>query len=130
MASVSGFDLTPDLLVQGLIGASIALWALKDAIPIYRNMKKAAHPDPMVAAVSMAWDRDMQERLLQIHERMAAALEVQAKLQADMAGSWDQMVDQRQQQMNERIDDLLKALELKETQLTAMIVRDRVPRRR
>lgn len=129
MASVSGFELTPDLLVQGIIGALIALWALKDAIPIYRNMKKAAHPDPMLAAVSMAWDRDMQERMLQILERMATASELQAKQQIEMAGSWGTMVDQRQQDMNEKIDDLMQALARKEDQLSAMIVRTQ-PRRR
>jgi len=128
MATVSGFELTPDLLVQGLIGASIALWALKDAIPMYRNMKKASHPDPMVSAMSMTWDRDMQERMLQILERMASASELQAKQQIEMAASWGVMVDQRQQDMNEKIDGLMVALAKKEDQLSAMIVRSR-PRR-
>lgn len=125
MASVSGFELTPDLAVQGLIGAFIFFWALKDAIPRYREMKKAAQPNPIVAAMSMTWDRDMQERLLQIHERMAAALELQARQQVEMAGTWDKMADHRQQEMNDRISDLLKALERKEDQLSAFIVKSR-----
>lgn len=122
MASVSGFELTPDLLVQGLIGASIALWALKDAIPIYRNMKKAAHPDPMVSAMSMSWDRDMQERMLQIMERMAKAQELQADIQKNMAGSWGSMADQRQQDMSEKIDELMERLAQKDRDdLLAMV---------
>lgn len=120
MASAGGLSLTSDLVVQGLIGLFILLWAVKDAIPKYREMKKASHPDPMVGAMSMAWDRDMQERMLQIMERMAVASEVQAKSQTAI-------VDQRRHDMNERIDDLMKALERKEDQIAAMIVN---PRRR
>lgn len=112
--SGNGFEVTSDLIVQGLIGALLFFWALKDAIPKYREMKKAAHPDPIIGAMSMAWDRDMQERLLQLIERMAKAQEIQAELQRNMAGSWTTMVDQKQQDMNEKIDDLLRALEVKE----------------
>lgn len=128
--SAAGFELNTDLIVQGLIGVFIFFWAMKDALPLYRQTRKTAHPDPMVAAVSMAWDRDMQERLMLILERMAKAQELQAELQKNMAGSWDTMVDQRQQEANERIDALLKALEMKETQLTAMRVEVRERPRR
>lgn len=126
MAGISGFELTPDLVVQGLIGVFIFLWALKDAIPRYREMQKAAlPPNPMIAAMSMTWDRDMQERLLQTLERMATAAELQAKQQIEMVGTWDKMADQRQQEMSDRIGDLLQALERKENQLSAMIVKSR-----
>lgn len=112
--SAGGIPFDTDLAVQGLIGAFVFFWALKDAVPLYRQMKKNAHPDPMVAAMSATWDRDMQERLLQIMERMAKAQETQADLQKNMAGSWDVMADQRQQDMNEKIELLLKALDRKE----------------
>jgi ribonuclease HI len=86
-------------------------------------MKKTSHPDPMVSAMSMAWDRDMQERMLQIMERMANAAELQATQQRGMAQSWETMTNQRQLEMNERIDTLLQALARKEDQLSAMISR-------
>lgn len=125
MASAAGFELTTDFIVPGITGLLLLGWALKDAVPKFREMKNAVHPNPMVAAMSMTWDRDMQERLLQIHERMAVALELQAKQQIEMAGSWGAMVDQRQQDMNEKIDDLMRALAKKEDQLMAMVSRPR-----
>lgn len=114
----NGFELTPDLLLQGIAGLLIFFWALKDAWPLYRATKNKTPVDPMVAAVSMAWDRDMQERLLQIMERMAAAQEAQAKNQTAMAQTWGSMEDRQRIEMNERIDELLKALERKEQQLS------------
>ena len=122
MASVVGFDLTPDLVVQGVIGLLVFFWALKDAVPKYREMRKAAHPDPILTAMSLSWDRDMQERMLQVLERMAKAQEMQAELQKNMAGSWDTMVDQRQQNMSEKIDELMEKLANKERDdLLAMV---------
>ena len=119
------FALTPEMVVQGLIGLLLLLWAAKDALPLYKSMKNAAHTasatsttNAMVAAVSMAWDRDQQERLLQIMERIAAANELQARNQTTMA-------DQQRNDMTERMNDLLKALERKEDQLSAMISRRR-----
>lgn len=125
MASVVGFDLTPDLIVQGVIGLLVFFWALKDAVPKYREMRKAAHPDPILTAMSMSWDRDMQERMLQLLERMTIAAELQARQQTEMVGTWDKMADQRQHDMNEKINDLMKILERKEDQLSAMIVGQR-----
>lgn len=131
MATESDFVLTRDLIVQGLVGLFILLWAAKDALPTYRAMKAASKASPanaMVAAVSMAWDRDQQERLLQIMERIAAASEKQAHNQANMSGTWSEMADQQRRDMHERIESLLKALERKEDQLSAMIAQP--PRRR
>lgn len=126
------FELTRELVVQGLIGLLLLLWAAKDALPTYRSMKNAAKTtsatsttNAMVAAVSMAWDRDQQERLLQLMERIAAANELQARNQSGMADTWSDMADQQRRDMNERIDSLLKALERKEDQLSAMISRRR-----
>jgi ABC-type phosphate/phosphonate transport system substrate-binding protein len=76
-----------------------------------RETVAATQPNPMVAAVSMAWDRDMQERFLQLIERMAKAAEEQAEFQKHMSGSWAAMSDHQRDDMNKKIERLLEALE-------------------
>lgn len=119
------FELSRELVIQGLVGLFILLWAAKDALPTYRAMKASAQSpsstNTMVAAMSMSWDRDQQERLLQIMERIAHANELQAKNQTGMADTWSDMAEQQRRDMHERIDSLLKALERKEDQLSATI---------
>lgn len=116
-------ELTAELIVQGLTALFLMVWAGKNAIQARRDTVAATStPNPMVAAVSMAWDRDMQERFLQLLERMAKATEEQASLQAKMAGSWAAMSDRQRETMEEKIERLLKALDYAERgDLSAMV---------
>lgn len=112
MPSAGGnLHLSTELLIQGLTGLCILFWVLKDAIKVRRETRQAVQPNPMVTAVTMAWDSDQKERLLQLVERLAIAAETQAKLQASMAGSWDALADRQKVELTERFDDLLKALD-------------------
>jgi ABC-type phosphate/phosphonate transport system substrate-binding protein len=104
-------ELTTELLVQGLAALFLLLWAGRNALQAKRDTVTATQPNPMVAAVSMAWDRDMQERFLQLIERMAKASEEQALLQKQMAGSWSAMSDHQREDMNKKIERLLSALD-------------------
>jgi ABC-type phosphate/phosphonate transport system substrate-binding protein len=104
-------ELTTELLVQGLAALFLLLWAGRNALQAKRDTVTATQPNPMVAAVSMAWDRDMQERFLQLIERMAKASEEQASLQKQMAGSWSAMSDHQREDMNKKIERLLSALD-------------------
>ncbi len=116
-------ELTAELIVQGLTALFLVVWAGRNAIQARRDTVAAAtQPNPMVAAVSMAWDRDMQERFLQLMERMAKATEEQAALQKQMAGSWAAMSDRQRETMEEKIERLLKALDHAERgEMSAMI---------
>lgn len=120
-----GFSLTNEMVVQGLIGLLLFFWALKDALPAYRAHKKSSPDNPIVTAMSMSWDRDMQERLLQILERMAAAAELQAKQQISMSGSWQEMSDRQKVEMNERFENLLDALRRAEDRTVERVVSSR-----
>lgn len=102
------------LLIQGLIGVLIFFWAWKEARNTYKTTTDQMKPNPIVAGVSMAWDRDMQERFLQLIERMALAAEAQAGAQTTIAND-------QQRKMNERIEDLLRALDRKEHDLSAIL---------
>jgi hypothetical protein len=104
-------ELSTELLVQGLAALFLLLWAGRNAVQARRDTVAATQPNPMVAAVSMAWDRDMQERFLQLIERMAKASEEQASLQKQMAGSWSAMSDHQREDMNKKIERLLLALD-------------------
>jgi len=99
--------LTPELFIQGIAAVFLILWAWRDAAKARRDAAKAIAPNPMVAAMSMSWDRDQQERLLQIMERMAKALEAQAHYQKEIDKAQGIMVDQRQNEFSEKIDELL-----------------------
>lgn len=123
MANGSGLDLSVELIVQGLIGFFVVLWALKDAVPAYRAMKNQKPADPMATAMSIVWDRDERERFLQLMERMTIASETQARQQTAIA-------DQQRVEMNSHIDNLLHALREKEERLNAMVAPGGHPRRR
>lgn len=123
MANGSGLDLSVELIVQGLIGFFVVLWALKDAVPAYRAMKNRKPADPMATAMSIVWDRDERERFLQLMERMMIASETQARQQTAIA-------DQQHADMNSKIDSLMRALQDKEDRLNAMISSGGHPRRR
>lgn len=105
-------------IVQGLIGAFIFFWAYNEARKTYHATTEQLRPNPIVAGVSMAWDRDMQERFLQLMERMATAAEIQAKHQSDMAGSWETLADRQKLEMKERFDELLSKLDRVEARST------------
>lgn len=111
-------DLTPDLILQGLAALFLGLWAWRDARKARTDATKAVAPNPVVAAVSMAWDRNQQERLMQIMERMAKAQEEQASFMASIAQAQGIMVDKRQSDFQEKIDELLERM--KRTPLGAL----------
>ena len=71
----------------------------------------AALGNPMVAAVSMAWDRDQQERLMQLIERLVLAHEAQTRHLAGIHESQDAMANKQQAELQERIDELLEKME-------------------
>lgn len=100
MPSIS---LTSDLLFQGLAALFLLLWAGRDAWKARRETLKAVAPNPVVAAVSMAWDRNQQERLIQLVERMTIAMETQAKAQGAMA-------ETESRKLNDHIEELLDRL--------------------
>ncbi len=99
------------LLVQGIVGILIAGWVARDALITYRATRKTLQQNPVVTGVSMAWDRDQQERFLQLIERLAEASEQQAELQREMAGAWSSMSDRQREDMHTKIERLLKALD-------------------
>lgn len=100
-----------EAFVQGIGFLLLLLWAFRDARAKYDATKQTLQPNPMVAAVSMSWDRDMHERLLQVLERMALAAEQQADMQKAMSGSWMSMADRQREAMDQKIDRLLRALD-------------------
>jgi hypothetical protein len=104
-------ELTTEILVQGLAALFLLLWAGRNAVQARKDTVAATQPNPMVAAVSMAWDRDMQERFLQLIERMAKAAEEQSAFQKQMSGSWAAMSDRQRDDMNAKIERLLEALD-------------------
>lgn len=115
-------ELSTELIVQGLAALFLLLWAGRQAVQARKDTVNATSVNPMAAAVSMAWDRDMQERLLQLLERMAKAAESQAAMQEAMSTSWKAMSDRQREDMNEKIERLLKALDQAEAgNLSAMI---------
>lgn len=115
-------ELSAEMIVQGLAALFLLLWAGGNAVKARRDTRNATKPNPMIAAVSMAWDRDMQERFLQLLERMAKAAEEQASLQGKMAGSWAAMSDRQREDLEEKIERLMKALDRTERgELSAMI---------
>ena len=76
-----------------------------------REQPPVARYDAILAAVSMAWDRDLQERLLQLIERMVLAHEAQTRHLEGIYKSQEVLADQRQIDMNEKLDDLLARME-------------------
>lgn len=104
-------ELTTELIVQGLAALFLFLWAGRNALQARRETVAATQPNPMIAAVSMSWDRDMQERFLQLIERMAKAAEEQAMIQKAMSGSWAAMSDRQREDMDKKIERLLEALD-------------------
>lgn len=105
------------LLVQGVVGILIAGWVARDALITYRATRKTLQQNPVVTGVSMAWDRDQQERFLQLIERLVLAAEQQAQNQKAMSATWSGMADTKQQELNERIQQLMKTLERTEQNL-------------
>lgn len=102
------------LVVQGLTGFLVFFYVWKNGRDAYKATTEQMKPNPIMAGVSMAWDRDMQERFLQLLERMALAAEAQAGAQAKIAND-------QQRKMNERIEDLLEALDRKERDISAVL---------
>lgn len=101
------FELSADLIVQGVASALLVLVGLREFMKARRETIKATAPNPMVAAVSMAWDRDQQERLLQLVERMVVAQEAQTKHLAGIHDAQEEIADKRQADMQEKLDELL-----------------------
>ena len=101
-------SLTNEIVIQGLIGFFLLLWALKDALKARKDTIKAATPtNPMVAAVSMAWDRDMQQQLLETLERIAQATEAQASA---ISEAQRLLADQEHWQVKESLQDVVERL--------------------
>lgn len=104
--------LNTDIILQGLTGLFLLLWAFKEARKVKEETAKAlAAPttpkNPLVAAIGMGWDRDQLERLLQIGERMAAAQESQAAETAKIAKAQQALADQKQTDLQEKMEELL-----------------------
>lgn len=126
------FELSTSLIIQGLTGLCVFFWVFKDAWKHRRDTREAVKTstttNPMVTAVTMSWDADQKERLLQIMERIATANERQAASAAGIATAQNTMVDKRQHDMDVRIDTLLKLLAKREEEirdLSPMAVRPR-----
>lgn len=105
-----------DIILQGLTGLFILLWAFKEARKVKEETAKAlsgsaAQKNPMVAAIGMAWDRDQLERLLQLVERIAKAQEVQAAEVQKVAKAQEALANQQQIDLQEKIDALMGRLD-------------------
>lgn len=108
-----------DLLVQVATGFMVLFWGWTEARKHYKATKDQVKPqNPAVAGFSMAWDRDMQERFLQLIERLTKAAEAQASMQASMSSTWSGMADTKQKEMGDHIQNLLKTLERVEQELS------------
>lgn len=109
------------LLVQVATAFLVLFWGWSEARKHYKATKEQLKPNPIVQGMTMAWDRDMHERFLQLIERMAVASEAQAKVQESLANA-------QTREMNETMEKLLASLEKKERTLSAMRVRARQTR--
>ncbi len=97
-------SLSVEYVVSGLVGlitiGLIAKQVFAGYLEANKHLSKQS-TNPIIQAMASTWDRDQQERFLQLMERLVVAEEIQAKHQGSLA-------DQRQQDMAEKIDQLLE----------------------
>jgi len=65
----------------------------------------------MVSAVSIQWDRDQRELLLQTLTRIADAHELQAKFQQDVAEAASALADKHRQNTEDKLGQILERLD-------------------
>lgn len=99
--------LSTELVASGVVGILLAGAVIKKAFDGYVEARRhmiAQQTNPMTMAMAAVWGENERERFLQLLERITIALEDQAKHQGILA-------DQRQQDMNEKIDRLVQQME-------------------
>lgn len=100
-------SLSTEAIVSGIVGLITFGLVVKALFAGYmeaqKHLKSQAANNPIIHAMASSWDRDEKERFLQLFERLVVAAEIQAKHQGALA-------DQRQQDMSERIDEILEQM--------------------
>lgn len=95
-----------DNLASGFIGIILLGMIIKKMFDGYvearQKIKDQAH-NPIFNAMAMTWDRDQQERFIQLIERMATASESQAT-------SMEALVSRQQQEMQNQINFLVETV--------------------
>jgi hypothetical protein len=98
-------ELSFESAASGLVGLLLFGAMLKRAFDGYIEARKnIGSTNPMVAGYSIGWDRDQQERVLQVMERIAVGVERHAK-------AAEELVSQQTHDMQEHLEFLVKKAE-------------------
>lgn len=101
-------QLSIEMVASGIVGLVLFGMMVKRAIEGYidtrRHMNSSNPNNSMVTAMSVSWDRDQQERLLQMIERIADSLVRQADSQ-------EQLVSRQQHDMQTQLDYIVKRMD-------------------
>lgn len=95
-----------EAIASGIVGLLLAGGLIKRVLDGYIEAKKATKSSPagaMITAMSVSWDRDQQERFLQIMESIDKSLATQAASQVSLA---NQQQHDMQAQMAWLVDKL------------------------
>lgn len=97
-----------ELVIPGLTAFFLAFMAWREArkakSEVINSPPASSTTSAIVSGVSMAWDRDQQERLLQLVDRMVRAQEKIALAQGVLA-------DKQQLDMQDKLDELLERMD-------------------
>jgi hypothetical protein len=99
-------SLSLEAIASGIVGLLLAGGLIKRVIDGYIEAKRtttSAATSPMLTAVALSWDRDQQERFMQIMEDIAQSLRRQADSQVALA-------NQQQHDMQAQISWLVDQL--------------------
>lgn len=107
--------LTPETLGSGLAGLFIAGLIIRSFFKGWIEARSASIGSntaaAMVSAVSIQWDRDQRELLLQTLVRIADAHELQAQHQKGVAEAASALADKHRQESEEKLDQILERLD-------------------
>lgn len=100
-------SLSIEYIASGLVGLVMLGLMAKRLIEGYAEARKhmaSQSANPIIQAMANTWDKNQQERFLQLLERLVLAAEVQAKHQGALA-------DRQQMDIQEKLDTLLERLD-------------------
>lgn len=108
--------LTPEGIGTGIAGLLIAGLIIRNAVRGWVEAKSqtsgiGSNTVAMVGAVSMQWDRDQRELLLQTLIRIADAHELQAQHQRDVADAAATLADRHRQNTEDKLGQILERLD-------------------
>jgi biopolymer transport protein ExbB/TolQ len=109
-------SLNGEMIAGGIVGLVMIGVAARNAIigwhEAMRKVKAAeTNTAPMVAALSVSWDRDQIERALQLLEKIADAIAANARYSEQISNAQKILADQFQQTTHEKLEDILERLD-------------------